>query len=65
MDLSYSATELKQLFDAIDTSGNGQISYNELLNYMREAKREEERIKRLKFLVERTESIQYYYYFFV
>lgn len=58
MDLAYSTTELKTLFDAIDTSGNDQITYNELLNYVREAKREEERIKRLKFLTERTETIQ-------
>ena len=65
MDLDYTLPELKSLFDAIDSSRNDQISYNELLNYVRESKREEERIKRLKFLTERTESIQYRYKFYI
>ena len=58
MNVPIPATELKNLFDCIDLGHNKEISYNELLNYMRECRRENERIKRLKFLSERTENIR-------
>ena len=58
MKVPIPATELRNLFDCIDTSHNNEVSYNELLNYVRECRRESERIKRMKFLAERTEAIR-------
>ena len=34
----------------MDRDRNGEITYNELLNYLRECKREEEKLKKLKFI---------------
>lgn len=58
MKVPIPATELRNLFDCMDTSHNNEVSYNELLNYVRECRRESERIKRMKFLAERTEAIR-------
>lgn len=58
MNVPIPAPELKSLFDVIDISHNEEISYNELLSYMRECHRESERIKRLKFLTERTDNLR-------
>ena len=58
MKVPIAATELQNLFDSIDVGHNKEVSYDELLNYVRECRRENERIKRLKFLSERTETLR-------
>lgn len=58
MKVAIPAPELRKLFDCIDLSHNNEVSYNELLNYVRECRREADRIKRLKFLSERTETLR-------
>jgi len=41
---------IKDLFAQMDKDRNGEISYNEMLNYLREAKQEEDKLKKLKFI---------------
>lgn len=49
---------VRDLFKSMDRDRNGEISYNEMLNYLREAKLEEEKLKKLKFIQERTLTIR-------
>ncbi|CAD8054955.1 unnamed protein product [Paramecium primaurelia] len=49
---------VRQLFDQMDLDRNGQISYNEMLNYLRTAKTEEEKYQKLQFIQQRTEQLK-------
>ena len=49
---------IKDLFAQMDKDRNGEISYNEMLNYLREAKQEEDKLKKLKFIQERTQQLR-------
>jgi Ca2+-binding EF-hand superfamily protein len=49
---------IKDLFSQMDKDRNGEISYNEMLNYLREAKQEEDKLKKLKFIQERTKALR-------
>ena len=42
----------------MDKNRNGEISYNEMLNYLRVAKNEEEKLRKLKFIQERTKILR-------
>lgn len=50
MKLNIAPDAIKDLFNQMDKDHNGEISYNEMLNYLRESKREEEKLKKLKFI---------------
>lgn len=58
MNLQLKREEVRNLFDAIDKDRTGTIHFNELVNYLRDAKREAERVKRMKRLHERTQQIK-------
>lgn len=58
MDIGVKPDDVRNLFDMIDADRNGQITYNEMLGYLREAKREEEKFNKLKFIQERTNELK-------
>ena len=58
MNIQIAGEELRNLFNVIDLSHNGDISYNELLNYIRECRREKERVERLQKLTTITEKLR-------
>ena len=58
MNMDVSADDVRKLFEAITGNHNGDISYNQLLNFLRDAKREEEKIRRFKVIQKRTEELK-------
>ncbi len=55
------AREIKALFNAIDINNDQSLEYNELLNYIFAAKREDEKIKTLKKIQERAKDMRLKY----
>ena len=42
----------------MDKNRDKEITYNEMLNYLRESKKEEEKLKKLKFIQDRTQQLR-------
>ena len=58
MDIKLPPEKVSELFNNIDKNRSGEITYNELLNFLRECKREEEKQRKLKFIAERTNLLK-------
>lgn len=50
--------EISNLFLFIDRDRNQSIDYNELINFIRQAKKEDEKIKRMKNIAKRAQSLR-------
>ncbi|KRX05015.1 hypothetical protein PPERSA_06649 [Pseudocohnilembus persalinus] len=58
LDINFKNKDIQQLFSDIDKDNNQDISYNELLAYVREAKKEQAKIERMRKINERVEEIK-------
>lgn len=58
MGLLLPQDSVRDLFAQMDKHRSGEISYNQLLNYLRESKLEEEKIRKLKFIQDRTQQLR-------
>jgi hypothetical protein len=57
MEIPLTSDAMKELFYAINRHASAEITYNQLLNYLREAKSEDEKIRRMKSIQERTKML--------
>jgi len=58
MKVEIASSELLGLFNDIDKDKSGEITYFEFQHYFNEAKRENDRINRLKFITSKTENLR-------
>lgn len=58
MKVEIASSELLGLFNEIDKDKSGEITYFEFQHYFNEAKRENDRINRLKFITSKTENLR-------